>query len=93
MIVLQQIKVLPRGAKIHIMDGSEIVQMIKKSTVDDTLLFDSVESSMRYYKVYSIFRVHKLDVELINHRITMNCCPEEMEVIYLIQIREGCDEG
>lgn len=93
MLVLQQIKVLPKSAKIHIMDGSKVVQKIKKSNVDGSLLFDSTQSSMEYYNIYSRFKVYKLDVEIINHRITMNCLLEELETIYIIQIRGECDEG
>ena len=60
MLVLQQIKVLPNGARIVITDENKIVMEIKKATSDDSLIFDNVKDSELYYKVYSTFKCAEL---------------------------------
>ena len=60
MLVLQQIKVLPAGARIVITDDRKIEIKCKKSEFDDSLIFYNADESDKYYKVYSVFRCAKL---------------------------------
>ena len=83
MLVLQQIKVLPKGAEIIIYDGFDIVLDFKKSNVDGTPLFDDIRDADKYDKVYSTFKVHCLNGYIYNPS------PQKERVIYQIQIREG----
>lgn len=95
MLVLQQIKVLPKGAKIYIYDGNETVSSFKKSIEDGSLLFDSIETSERYYKIYSTFKVYELSVQLHTYKV-LNLdlySAEQKEIVYCIQIRGESDAG
>lgn len=60
MIVLQQIKVLPAGARIVITDDRRLEIKCKKSECDDSLIFYNAQESDKYYKIYSVFRCAKL---------------------------------
>lgn len=95
MLVLQQIKVLPKGAKIYIYDGNEIVSTCKKSLEDGSLLFASAVTSERYYKIYSTFKVYELSTQLHTYKmLSLDLdAAEQQEIIYCIQIRGKSDEG
>lgn len=95
MLVLQQIKVLPKGAEIYIFDEDKIVISCKKSVEDGSLLFDSVETSERYYKIYSTFKVYELGIQVHTYKVMNIDLPitEERKIIYCIQIRGECDES
>ena len=60
MLVLQQIKVLPAGARIEITDCGKSVMEILKANSDESLIFNSAKESELYYKVYSTFRCCEL---------------------------------
>lgn len=60
MIVLQQIKVLPAGARIVITDNRRLEIKCKKSECDDSLIFYNTQESDKYYKIYSVFKCAKL---------------------------------
>lgn len=60
MLVLQQIKVLPAGARIVITDNKKIEIKCKKSEFDDSLIIDNPYESDKYYKIYSVFKCAKL---------------------------------
>lgn len=83
MIVLQQIKVLPVGAKFKIVDEKRIEVMGKIAT-DHSLLFDTIATSERYYNIYQNFKVIELDVELNDHK---DIWGEAIEVYFIITVR------
>ena len=62
MLVLQQIKVLPAGAKFKIIDEHR-TEVMGKVAEDYSLIFDNADIANRYYKIYSNFRVVNLDIE------------------------------
>lgn len=63
MIVLQQIKVLPKGCHIVITDEGRHEIECMKSVFDNTLIFEDAKIADLYYKVYQNFRVAWIDVE------------------------------
>lgn len=63
MIVLQQIKVLPKGCHVIITDEDRHKIECMKSVFDDSLIFNDVKTSELYYKVYQTFHVTYIDVE------------------------------
>lgn len=62
MLVLQQLKVLPAGARFIICDmgNCELVGKIAES--DKSIIFDSPYDAEKYNKVYSTFKVAELNV-------------------------------
>ena len=63
MIVLQQIKVLPKGCHIVITDEGRHEIKCMKSVFDNTLIFEDAKIADLYYKVYQNFHVAWIDVE------------------------------
>lgn len=86
MLVLQQVKVLPKGAEIIIYDGFDIVSHFEKSEVDDSLKFNNVKDAERYDKVFSTFKVYGLKGYIFNPSITFSNV--DCKILYIIQIRE-----
>ena len=87
MLVLQQVKVLPKGAEIILYDGFDIVLQFKKSCADGTPLFDHISDAEKYDKVYSTFKVYCLNGYIFDPSITFRHL--DTKVIYQIQMREG----
>lgn len=56
MLVLQQIAVLPAGAKIVITDEYKTEIELMKANSDGSLIFNTVSESEKYYRIYSVFR-------------------------------------
>lgn len=61
MLVLQAVKVLPAGARIAITDEYKTEIEMMKANSDESLIFNNVSDSEKYYKVYSTFKCAKLE--------------------------------
>lgn len=83
MIVLQQIKVLPVGAKFKIVDEQRI-EVLGKIASDHSIIFDTTSTADRYYNIYQNFRVIELNVELNDHKDVWG---DAIEVCFIITVR------
>jgi hypothetical protein len=83
MLVLQQTKVLPVGAKFKIIDENR-VEVIGKIASDHSIIFDTTSTADRYYKIYSNFRVLELNVDLSEHKDVWG---EAIDVSFIIKVR------
>lgn len=83
MIVLQQIKVLPVGAKFKIVDEKRI-EVLGKIASDRSIIFETVATANRYYNIYQNFKVIELDVELNDHKDVWG---EAIDVCFIITVR------
>lgn len=83
MIVLQQIKVLPVGAKFKIVD-EQWIEVLGKIASDHSIIFDTTATADRYYKIYQNFRVIELNVELNDHKDVWG---DAIEVCFIITVR------
>ena len=92
MLVLQQIKVLPKGAQIIIKDQDKRVLDFSKSFTDGSLKFNTANDANLYDKVYSTFKVYGIEAVAFVPSISLTHC-DKTEIIYLIQIRGESDEG
>lgn len=82
MLVLQQIDVLPAGAAFKIMDENREILKGSKSMSDDSIIFDNVQDSQLYYKVFSVFHLKKLDIEVKRHEDDLG-----NDVLYVLNVR------
>lgn len=80
MLVLQQVNVISCGEHIELLDEDKTILRFGKSMIDGSLIFENAHDADRYNKSLSIFKVHRLFV---------NLDPVTMLKIYYIQIREG----
>lgn len=62
MLVLQQIDVLPAGARFWIKDEDKIEVAGEKSKMDNSIIFETAKEADLYNKVYSTFRVTGIDI-------------------------------
>ena len=60
MLVIQQINVLPKGARIDIYDGDRLEISIVKAESDGSLIFGKPQDALKYEKIFSVFRVAEL---------------------------------
>lgn len=83
MIVLQQVKVLPVGAKFKIVDEQRI-EVLGEIASDHSIIFDTTPTADRYYNIYQNFRVIELNVELNDHKDVWG---DAIEVCFIITVR------
>lgn len=86
MIVLQQIKVLPKGARIIIFDGDDKVASMHIGYDGNLLIHGDASDAERYYKVYANFRVQGLRAAAYKNNM------DRLDLYYLIQIRGGYED-
>lgn len=91
MLVLQQLQVLPAGAKFKIMDLHRCVLEGSISQFDKSLLFDTSKKAEEYEKVWSRFHVTLIDIIIeynvntdFNSDIQYKC---ETSVTWIINVR------
>jgi len=85
MLVLQQVKVLPRGARIIILDCDNKVASMQKGYDGNLLIHGDASDAERYYKIYATFRVAGLKAVVYKNNM------DRLDLYYLIQVREGFD--
>lgn len=84
MILLQQLKVLPAGAMFQVFDMHKEVLRGIISRTDKTCIFHDTATADLYYKVYSVFHVTLLSVELVDTDDVIN--PVD-GVVFVISVR------